>query len=273
MKTRILSAAVGIPLLLAVFLLLPEWCLGILIGGISGICAWELLHCLDPEQPPRISAYAAVCAFCICFLQSFYGLELFLVPALFALFALCFAELMLSFRKEPRIPFSVVANALFAGVVLPLLFSGFVRLGRMECGRYCALLPLVVSFSSDAGAYFVGVTLGKHKLTPHISPNKTLEGSVGGFVCAIALTLVYGLILKALGCTVNLPVLGVCGFLGSLASQLGDLSFSAVKRLAGVKDYGRLIPGHGGMMDRCDSLIWAAALLALLLRWVPVITT
>ena len=94
---------------------------------------------------------------------------------------------------------------------------------------------------------------------------------MGGFVAAIGLMLVYGLILRLAGFGVNLAVMGVYGFLGSLAAQAGDLSFSAVKRLCGVKDYSNLIPGHGGMLDRFDSMIWVAPLMDLVVRWVPAI--
>ena len=94
---------------------------------------------------------------------------------------------------------------------------------------------------------------------------------VGCFLFGIGFTLVYGLILRAAGYTVNMAVMGVYGFFGALAAQLGDLSFSAVKRLCGVKDFGKLLPGHGGMLDRFDSMVWAAALLELLASWVPAI--
>ena len=83
--------------------------------------------------------------------------------------------------------------------------------------------------------------------------------------------LIYGLILKALHFTVNILVMCVYGFLGSLACQLGDLCFSAIKRLHGIKDYGKLIPGHGGMLDRFDSMFWTAAMVEILVNWVPAI--
>ena len=94
----------------------------------------------------------------------------------------------------------------------------------------------------------------------------------GGFLAAVVLQLLYGLILRWAKFEVNFAVMAVYGFLGALACQLGDLSFSAVKRLCGVKDYGSLIPGHGGMLDRFDSMFWTAALIELLVSWVPAIT-
>jgi len=192
--------------------------------------------------------------------------------ALFLLFAVMFCELMLSFRGETTMDFETAATVLLAGGILPILLSAIVRLGAREHGSVYALLPFVTAFSCDSGAYFAGTFLGKHKLTPRLSPHKTIEGSIGGFLAAIVLLLVYGLILKAAGFAIQFPVLAVYGFLGALACQLGDLSFSAVKRLCGVKDYGNLIPGHGGMLDRFDSMFWTAALIDLLVRWVPAIT-
>ena len=167
--------------------------------------------------------------------------------------------------------FETVAVVLFAGGILPVLIASIVRLGMLEQGSLYVCLPFVIAFSCDSGAYFVGCGIGKHKLVPRLSANKTVEGSIGGFFFAIAVTLLYGVILRTAGFTVNFAVMAVYGFLGALFCQLGDLSFSAVKRLCGVKDYGNLLPGHGGMLDRFDSMDWTAALIELLVAWVPAI--
>lgn len=272
MTTRIIVAAFAIPILVLIILLAPVWALGFVVGVIAARCAWEFLYVAEKDAPIRISVYAALAALCIPFLDTFFDGGRVALIALFFLFAVLFCELMLSFRKETTMEFETVAVALLAGAVFPALLGGIVRLALRDSGNVYALLPFVVCFSSDSGAYFAGVFLGRHKLTPRLSPNKTLEGSIGGFLLAIALTLVYGLVLKAAEFEVNFAVMGVYGFLGSLAAQLGDLSFSAVKRLLGIKDYGNLIPGHGGMLDRFDSMIWCAALLELLAAWVPAIT-
>lgn len=273
MLKRIIVAVVAIPLLLVLLLLLPVWALGIVAGLAAACSAWEFLRCTERAAGPRISAYAAVAAFCIPFLTVFYDTGRICLIVLFALYAVLMCELMLSFRRSTTMEFETVTSAMLAGAVFPLLLAGIVRLAlRDGDGRGYAILPFVVAFVSDGGAYFVGVFFGRHKLTPHISPNKTLEGSVGGFVFSIGLSLAYGLILRGFDYNVNFAVLGAYGFLGSLAAQLGDLSFSAIKRLYGVKDYGHLLPGHGGMLDRLDSIIWVAALLDLLAAWVPAFT-
>ena len=271
MLTRVIVAVVAIPVLLLVIFYAPYWALGIVTGIIAAFSAWELLRCIKREVSPRLSAYAAVTAFCIPFLCVFYNASRVCELMLFFLVAVLFCELMLSFRRKQRLEFSVVSAAVLAGGVFPILLSGIVWLGGLRDGRVYALLPFVAAFSSDSGAYLAGSALGRHLLTPTLSPHKTLEGSVGGFLLSVLLMLVYGLILRSFGYTVNFAVMGVYGFLGSLAAQLGDLSFSAIKREYSIKDYGNLIPGHGGMLDRFDSMIWVAPLLDILVRWVPAI--
>ena len=272
MIPRILVAVVAIPIIIIMILLPPVWVLGILCGAGAAVSAWEFLQCTLKHPSHRFAAYAAVVAFCIPFLCVYYSPGLVHIILMFLLLVVTSVELMLSFRKKETLKLDCLTLTLIGGCVFPIMLSTLVLLGLREHGGVYALLPFVVCFSSDSGAYFAGVFLGKHPLTPRLSPKKTLEGSAGGFVAAILFTLLYGLILSAVGYTVRFAVMGVYGYLGSLASQAGDLSFSAVKRLCGVKDYGKLIPGHGGMLDRLDSIIWAAPLLYLLVLWVPAIT-
>ncbi len=270
MLTRVIVAVIAIPILLLIIFFAPLWVLGIVVGGIAAGSAWELLRCAVQDIRPRMQVAASACAFFIPFCSVFYDAGKVYETAFFFLFAYLFCELMLTFRRETRMELRTVAVALLGGAVMPVLIAAIVRLGAR--GSVYVLLPFVAAFSCDSGAYFAGVGLGKHKITPHLSPNKTLEGCIGGFVAAIALMLVYGVILKSAKFEVNFPVMAVYGFLGALACQLGDLSFSAVKRLCGIKDYGNLIPGHGGMLDRFDSMFWTAALIELLVSWVPAIT-
>lgn len=272
MLTRVIVAVIGIPLLILIIFLAPLWALGIVVGLIAGCSAWEFLRCTVQQLPVRVRAVTSLCAFFIPFCGVFFQSGRVYEVALFFLFAYLFCELMLSFRRETPMTFETVTVPLLGGAVMPILIAAIVRLGARDNGRVYVMLPFVAAFSCDAGAYFAGMFLGRNKMTPHLSPHKTIEGSIGGFVSAIVLMLVYGLILKAAKFEVNLAVMAVYGFLGALACELGDLSFSAVKRLAGIKDYGTLIPGHGGMLDRFDSMFWTAALLELLVSWVPAIT-
>ena len=120
-------------------------------------------------------------------------------------------------------------------------------------GAWLVLFTLLVTSAVDTGAYLVGKSLGRHKLAPEVSPGKTWEGSVGGFVAGV-------LVAAGLGFLLNLPLAFAvtAGVLIGLVSQLGDLSKSAIKREIGIKDFGTLIPGHGGVLDRFDSLLFTA---------------
>ncbi len=272
MKNRVIVAVIGIPVLLAVIFFAPLWAWGIVVAIMASFCAWELLHCAMPEFVPRFAIYAGVCGAAIPIGTAFGAGELTFKIAAYALFVVMFAEMMLSFRKEKRVPFLDLALVFAAGLVIPFLLSALVRLGLREPKAPYLLLPFVITWLSDSGAFFVGRSRGKTKLAPALSPNKTVEGSVGGFVCAILAAILYGLILYWCHFRVNILVMAVYGFFGSLAGQAGDLAFSAIKREHGIKDYSNLLPGHGGMLDRFDSTIFTAPILELLVLWVPAIT-
>ena len=141
----------------------------------------------------------------------------------------------------------------------------------MDNGRFYIMIPFVIAFISDSGAYFAGRFLGKHKLAPTISPKKTVEGAVGGLLGAVLGMVIYGLVLQfAFDFSVNYFACVVYGLLGAVAGIFGDLCFSCIKRQTGIKDYSNLIPGHGGILDRFDSNIIIAPLVEILMIWWPV---
>lgn len=269
MKTRIIAAVALLPFLLGIVLFLPKICTAILFGLMAAIGAYELLHNTGLVKQKRLVWYAVIMALYV----SLWGSTVTAYPAILfgvlAFFAILFGELL---RNHDQLRFEDLAYTFVAGIILPYLLSAVVRIHSQDAGRYLILLPFVVAFLSDTGAYFVGCAMGKHKLAPVISPKKTVEGLVGGVITAIAGVVVYCLILKnSFGFRVNWVYVPVYGLLGSLGAVFGDLCFSVIKRHTGIKDYGNLIPGHGGIFDRFDSMVVVAPLVELLLLTIPMV--
>ena len=269
MKKRIIAAAVLLPLLLVVVLILPKIYTAILFGLLAAIGVYELLWCTGFVKEIRLVVYSAAMAV---FVSLWGGLGLGYPWALVGILGyvtLLFGELLISHAK---LPFVKIAVSFMGGAVVPFLLTALVRLHSLENGRFYILIPFVLAFLSDTGAYFAGRAFGKHKLAPVISPNKTVEGVIGGVLGAMVGMLLYCLVLQLFfDFTVRYLYIPVYGLLGSLGAVFGDLSFSAVKRQTGIKDYGNLIPGHGGILDRFDSMTVVAPLTEALLLLMPVV--
>ena len=167
-----------------------------------------------------------------------------------------------------------VMSACFCFLYGPVMLS-FLYLIRegFPTGKYLVWLVFLCSWGSDTCAYVVGVLFGKHKMTPKLSPKKSVEGAIGGIVGAALLSALYiylvEMFLESGQFGFGMTEAAILGAVGALMSMVGDLAASAIKRDYGIKDYGKLIPGHGGVMDRFDSVIIAAALIfiGLSLRW------
>lgn len=271
MKTRTIVGITAIPLFILLIFFAPLWAFAIAVGLISGGAAWELLRCVDSKMPVRFRAYATITALAIPILYAFFRKSFVINTAVYVLALLMFTELLLSFRKEEHVKFETLLQVFFAGVIMPILLTSLVRIGVRENSSIYMLLPLVAAFSSDSGAYFAGSFHGKRKIFPHLSPNKSLEGCIGGAVTAIIMMIIYGIILTFFKYEVNFFYLALYGLFGSIACQFGDLAFSAIKREFGIKDYGKLIPGHGGMLDRFDSMHFTAPMIELLVLLMPAI--
>lgn len=269
MKKRVLAAAVLLPLLLVVVLVLPKIFTGLLFGIMAAVGAYELLNGTGFVKNIRLNGYAMIMAFLVSLWSSLWTQTHIAKLGVFVFCCLLFAELLLTHTK---FPFEKVGVIFFAGIVIPFLLTAIVRIHSWKEGRYYILLPFVIAFLSDTGAYFAGRAFGRHKLAPVISPNKTVEGVVGGVVAAMLGVVLYCFILQvAFDFQVNYRYVPVYGILGSLGAVFGDLSFSAVKRQTGIKDYGNLIPGHGGILDRFDSMIVVAPLVETLMLFIPLV--
>ncbi|MBR2880678.1 MAG: phosphatidate cytidylyltransferase, partial [Oscillospiraceae bacterium] len=191
MKTRILVAVVGIPLLLAVIFFAPVWVYGLLVGLIAGMSAWELLRCIGGVTP-RMLWISTASAGLMPFLSTVYDAGAVFTVMVFLLFAAMLCELMHSVSHGKDLKLETVALCVLAGAVMPLMLTSLVKLAQRPHGVVYALLPFIAAFLSDSGAYFVGIFLGKHKLCPLLSPKKTVEGAIGGLVVTVAAMIAYG---------------------------------------------------------------------------------
>jgi phosphatidate cytidylyltransferase len=153
------------------------------------------------------------------------------------------------------------------------MLCAIVRILMQENGRFFILIPFTIAFISDSFAYLTGVKFGKHKLSPTISPNKSIEGVLGGISVTIIGMVIYGLVLQlCFGFQVNYFFVVIYAVFGAAVGVFGDLCFSVIKRQTGIKDYGNIIPGHGGILDRFDSMILVAPFVEFLLFLMPLAT-
>lgn len=279
MLTRILAAAVGLPVLLVIVLLLPPIGTAILFALACAVGAYEMLWRTGILKHKRIVAYTIVMSAAVvmwswlraCSIVSEQTLWLSALIGLFLYASILFCELL---AGHTELKFTALCVTLFSGIVYPFLIGALVRLRGMdggESGKYYILVAFLISMIADSGAYFVGRALGKHKLAPVVSPKKTVEGAIGGVVTNIIGMVIYTLILNKffVFTQVNYFFAAVYGVIGAFGSMLGDLTLSVVKRQVGIKDYGNLIPGHGGILDRFDSTMICAPIAEILILLIP----
>jgi phosphatidate cytidylyltransferase len=251
---RLLTAAVGVPFILYALFWGPAWVFPTLVGVICALGAYELFLMVTPDHPFQ-RAWGLVASMAIFTLVGLVEDARWFATGMLALPV---GGLLVSLGR-PR-PISTAAMRMGWSVAGPLyvgaLFGSMVLLFRRELGGSWVVLALAYGFISDTAGYFVGRAFGKHKLYEVVSPKKTVEGSLGG----LAGGLVSGLLghfwfLQAL------PLLDaiVLSLLATGVGQLGDLSESLIKRSVGVKDSGSILPGHGGIMDRSDAILFTGA--------------
>lgn len=274
MKNRLLVAGVGIPVILLVLYVLPEPLTPTAVALLSAIGTYEAMHAIGMNHP-RIALYTAVVAMIVPFWV--YGGESRTVAlaVLLVYLILVFVE---AFLSRFRVKIERVGSALFFALVISYCLSSIVRIGMMDLRTSYILLPIALPFIVDAAAMLTGMFMKKRKgedgirkLAPVLSPKKTVEGSIGGLVGGLVGALLYGLIFHFItDVTVNYYFLAVYGILGAVIAEFGDLSFSYIKRTRKIKDFGTLLPGHGGVLDRFDSVIFCAPLVEILIDWIPV---
>ena len=271
MKQRILTAigiaAVGIPLILfSQYIIYP-----IALSLLAVVALFEVYREIGQHRNLwlTVPAYAVAAVFPV---LTFYWIDKAERPYTFVLYALAvvlFAYLFYLFSlgilQTDTVKLDEIAKVFTLTLYVVLSFTSLSAIRYFAAGAYLLGIVLFCAWGTDVCAYFAGYFLGKHKLSPKISPKKTVEGSIGGILGALLLCLGYGFLLETLGVAdVNYWALALTGLVLSVVAQIGDLAASLIKREYGVKDYGNLMPGHGGIMDRFDSLIAVATFLAIL---------
>ncbi len=268
MGKRVLVAVIFIPLLLVVIYVLPPLGLPVLISALSMVAVHEVLWSTGFVKNARLSGYSILLSGVIPFWVYFHEGMLPALCGLLLYLTLVFIE---AISSRFTVTLEKMGGAFFFAVLIPYFLSSFLRLRVLDgVGEYLVILPLVIAFTSDAFALFAGMLFGKHKLAPELSPKKTVEGAAGGLIGAVACSMFYGLLLTLFfEVKTNYLLMALFGAAGSVFSQLGDLSFSYIKRQYQIKDFGSILPGHGGVLDRFDSVIFCTPLIELLCTLLP----
>lgn len=256
MRTRILTAVIGIPILLLVLLVPWTIVFACAMAFASGMAVFEVLSVIGADKHRGLQVASILFAVAAPFFDRFPP-----TVALGAALAYVMAVIVLYVRGHDSLSMKTVGSAVFmtALVSLSLSCAAYLRSMDDELGLFYVMLALVIAWLADSGAYFVGTFFGKHKLCPTISPKKTVEGLFGGIMCsvgsALLLTWIFANIYPERMSDVPYLLVLLFALIGSVLSVIGDLFASVIKRQHGVKDFGNFFPGHGGMLDRFDSLL------------------
>lgn len=261
-KTRLIS---GIVLVLAALVLIITGGDVLLVSTliISYIGMYELYRIFQVEKElPGILGYLAATGYYV-------NLRFQVIPDMMMLILGLLLLLMFVYVfTYPKYKTEQIMAAFFGVFYVAVMLSFIYQIRMTETGAYTVWLVFLCSWGCDTCAYCVGVLFGKHKMSPKLSPKKSVEGAIGGVVGAALLTVIYGMIFKD-AMEMNLThiwILAAISAVGALISMVGDLTASAIKRNYGIKDYGTLIPGHGGIMDRFDSVIVTAPIIYYFIR-------
>lgn len=269
MKTRIISGAIFVITLALAFFLLPTVVTAIAVAVLCAVASYELLYTTGLVKNLRMNIYSAIMAVLVVLWSYMGGNYASMLLGMLLYIMLLFSELLFTSGKTPV---AQVGYCLLSGLIIPFLLSSLLRIRNLPDGQILLLIPFIMAYCSDTGAYFIGVCFGKHKMCPNISPKKSWEGFFGGITVAVIVMLLYALVLQHIvDYNVNISLALLYGLLGALGSVFGDLMMSVIKRQTGIKDYGRLIPGHGGILDRFDSVLITAPLTEALLLTLPMV--
>ena len=260
MLKRIITSIVAICVLLPVLIFSNTVIFPMAIAVVTLISLYEIFKCMGVEKKLFITLPLFIFGAAAPFLMRYnpindpmaFALISFMVGALYLLYL--FSLIVWSHGKL-KFSDTLTVFAMSVYIIAALNSILYVR-DYGEGGKYLYLLIFFAAWVTDTCAYFTGYFFGRHKLIEDVSPKKTIEGSIGGIVCCAISYVGFGLVVKyAFGMDANIIFLAISGVILSVIAQIGDLIMSVIKRHYGIKDYGKIFPGHGGMLDRFDSIL------------------
>lgn len=261
MFARVLFGAAGFAFVLLALFVLPPAVLEIAVALLCALATYELLGSTGIVKNRKvltlcvlISLWYGLCQTSYLAARPLHG-ALILWGVILLLLG-SFAELL---RHHDTVNATEVLSGFFGALILPHLLLSLTRIFQMRDGSLLVLIPLLAAWGSDTFALFAGMLFGRHKLAPVISPKKTVEGGIGGVIGGVVCLLVFTVLVNRFaGIRLSYAAAAILGAAGSVMGQVGDLSFSIIKRQTGIKDYGSIFPGHGGVLDRFDSVVFVA---------------
>lgn len=271
---RVIFALIGAPLMIAL-IYFGGWILAAALGAVSAIGAWGLFRMAQEagHEPLENSGIVLAASIPLMVHATYLGVFRATVTVAVLIFLTLTAGVIWArgTQRKPLVSFAItVVGIVYPALVTymyPIRYHDYVIDAR--AGTILLMLPIALTWATDTGAYFVGRSIGRHKLIPSVSPAKTIEGAVGGVAIAVLAAWLYVMfLLKPFAQLSMLPVgLTLFAIIISCVAQVGDLAESLFKRDAGVKDSSRLLPGHGGILDRFDSLLFVLPVAYVLLGY------
>ncbi len=277
MKQRILTAVIGISLLLVVLFFYQTWVFSAALALVAAVAVFEVL------QAAKLTRYRLLTTACLLFsaLVPFFRTPGFNLLGQIAVLLFLLALFAILLYRHETLRYEQIGVAFAASVLIPFSFSTMIyirdRFAHPD-GLFFILLVFAGAWFTDSGGYFIGRFFGKHKLAPKISPHKTVEGAVGGVVFCVGFYLLMGICYYFYrqhfgpAVTIHYLQLGILALVIAPISMLGDLAASMIKRQCGIKDFGSVFPGHGGVMDRFDSILFVSPALYVALQFMTLVS-
>ncbi len=268
MLVRVISAVVMLAIFIPCLFLSHTVLFDIIIALLCVMACFEMLGCVKFRKTLGVAIPSLLIAAFIPFCVRWVNIGVSLAELILLVFIVfLFIVLGISVFSHGKYPVQDVSTVFVMIFYIIFGFTSILAIRNADKGQYLFLLIFISAWVSDTGAYFTGVLCGKHKLIPDVSPKKTVEGAIGGLVFCVAAFVLFGVIMQNFyDFTPNYILLGVLGLVMSVVSMCGDLVASLVKRQYDLKDYSKLIPGHGGIMDRFDSIIATASVMYVLMN-------